>query len=193
MPCAKRRNGKTAVICENRDDFGNDTKALNDGISRMENSICNVRYMTMDDLPQVASIERKIFTRPWTEEGFGAALAMKENIYLVAVPEESGEIIGYCGMYVSPGEGEIVNVAVDPCFRRRGAAQALLDYLIRESTRRGVTRWILEVRVSNKGAIALYERMGFESLGIRRGFYESPREDALIMAREKRAETGPVT
>jgi ribosomal-protein-alanine N-acetyltransferase len=95
-----------------------------------------------------------------------------------------GDIVGYCGMYTTPGEGEIVNVAVHPAFRRRGIARRLLKRLLEEGRDAQVERFILEVRRSNENAVALYEGLGFQTLGIRPGFYEHPREDALIMCRE---------
>jgi len=143
---------------------------------------CIIRFMEDRDLPQIAAIERGIFTTPWSEEGFRAAIQMPDNIYLTA-EQDPGKVVGYCGMYVSPGEGEIVNVAVAPGSRRRGIAKRLLTCLLSESAKRGIHSCLLEVRKSNAGAIALYEKMGFKSLGIRKNFYESPREDALIMAR----------
>ena len=88
---------------------------------------------------------------------------------------------GYIGMYLSLGEGEITNVAVAPEFRRRGIADALLTEIKREAAECGVTSLVLEVRVSNQNAICLYEKHGFVSCGVRKGFYEQPKEDAFLM------------
>ena len=146
-----------------------------------------VRYMEERDLPQVASIEKIIFSQPWSEEGFGAALSMPDNLYVTAVedggksPDAGETVIGYCGLYASFEEGEIVNVAVHPDYRRHKAAQKMLRFLIREGMQKGLKRFILEVRAGNLAAIRLYETLGFESLGIRKRFYEAPVEDALIM------------
>ena len=146
-----------------------------------------VRPMEERDLPQVASIEKLIFSRPWSREGFGAALSMPDNLYVVAVEEgerngDPGEtVIGYCGLYASFDEGEIVNVAVHPDHRRQKAAQKMLRCLIMEGTKRGLERFILEVRAGNLAAVRLYETLGFVKLGVRKHFYEAPTEDALIM------------
>ena len=93
--------------------------------------------------------------------------------------------MGYIGMIASIDEGEITNVAVAAKSRRLGVGEALLNAVRQEATRRGLVRIVLEVRVSNAPAIGLYEKMGFSSLGIRRNFYDFPREDALIMALEE--------
>ena len=125
-----------------------------------------IRSMRAEDAAKVASLEAEIFSQPWSENAFWDSLCLPDTIFLVA--EESGVIQGYIGMYLAADEGEITNVAVDPACRRRGIGEGLLTE-------------ILEVRVSNEGAIRLYEKQGFSSVGIRRGFYEFPREDARIM------------
>lgn len=146
-----------------------------------------VRYMEERDIPQVALIEKIIFSQPWSEEGFGRALSMPDNLYVTAV-EDGGKsggagetVIGYCGLYASFDEGEIVNVAVHPDYRRHKAAQKMLRFLIREGMQKGLKRFVLEVRAGNLAAIRLYETLGFVRLGIRKRFYEAPVEDALIM------------
>lgn len=111
--------------------------------------------------------------------GFFDALALSDTVFLVA--EEENRILGYIGMYLSVDEGEITNVAVDPGARRLGVGQALLLQMKREARQRAVGRLVLEVRVSNASAIALYEKNGFSVAGVRKGFYERPKEDAYIM------------
>ena len=93
----------------------------------------------------------------------------------------SGVIQGYIGMYLAADEGEITNVAVDPACRRRGIGEGLLTEMKKRAADHKIARIVLEVRVSNEGAIRLYEKQGFSSVGIRRGFYELPKEDARIM------------
>lgn len=138
-----------------------------------------VRKMRQQDLEEVSALEARIFSMPWSREGFAASLAMENNIFLVA--EEEGQILGYCGMIVSVDEGEITNVAVAPEARRKGIGDALIQEIIHQSDEHGVCRIVLEVRVSNVGAIHLYEKHQFVSVGIRKGFYEKPKEDAYIM------------
>lgn len=138
-----------------------------------------VRKMQRKDAEAVGALEQEIFSRPWSSQGFIDALNMRNTVFLVA--EEEGRIIGYTGMYLSMEEGEITNVAVAETQRRRGVGGLLLKQIKNEAELRSVTRIILEVRVSNDSAIRLYERNGFQKRGIRRGFYDLPKEDACIM------------
>lgn len=138
-----------------------------------------VRAMRSGDVPAVAELEAQIFSQPWSAQGFLDALALSDTVFLVA--EEENRILGYIGMYLAVDEGEITNVAVDPNARRRGVGQELLLQIKREAKQRAVGRLVLEVRVSNEGAIALYEKNGFSVAGVRKGFYECPKEDAYIM------------
>jgi len=114
---------------------------------------------------------------------FAAELRKPSSIALGAYLEE-GELVGYAFVSRYVDAWHVMNVAVSPAFRRRGIASTLLERLFEVTAsdpRRGYT---LEVRVSNAEAIRLYERLGFESRGIRRGYYTDNREDALIMWRE---------
>jgi len=138
-----------------------------------------VRRMTREDCAKVAQLEKRIFSQPWSEQGFLDAIAMEQNIFLVA--EEDGEICGYIGMYQSLDEGEITNVAVSPEQRKSGIGWELMQTAIMESKKQGITQIVLEVRVSNEPAIRLYEKCGFVNWGIRKGFYDFPKEDAYIM------------
>ncbi len=138
-----------------------------------------VRPMEEQDLSQVAAIEQEAFSTPWSLQSFRDSLGLPHAIFLIA--EYEGEIAGYCGCYQSIEEGEITNVAVKRDFRRRGIARTLLEKLFRECRSRGIGSILLEVRAGNRAAIGLYESLGFEQAGIRRNFYEKPREDAVIM------------
>ena len=141
-----------------------------------------VRCMRKEDVEQVASIEQVLFSKPWSKKDFLDALAKEENIYLVA--EEQERILGYCGVWGVAGEGQITNVAVRKEYQGRGIATALFTYLFEEGSRKQLYAYTLEVRVSNQKAIGLYEKLGFFSKGIRKDFFELPREDAVIMWKE---------
>ena len=91
-----------------------------------------------------------------------------------------GVFAGHVGMLCVLDEGQICNLAVAPAFRRMGVGSALLDALKTEAARRGLAVLMLEVRASNTAAQALYEKSGFERVGVRRGFYANPREDAFL-------------
>ncbi|WP_193726010.1 ribosomal protein S18-alanine N-acetyltransferase [Anaerosacchariphilus polymeriproducens] len=135
--------------------------------------------MQEEDLEQVADIERKIFSLPWSKNAFYESMIRKDTIYLVA--KEGQNVVGYSGIYGSFEDGEITNVAVEPAYRRQKVGKQLIEKLQEEAKKLGVTRFFLEVRESNKGAIELYKALGFKVEGIRKGFYEKPKEDALIM------------
>ena len=138
-----------------------------------------VRRMTQADCVKAAQLEKEIFTRPWSEQGFLDAISMEQNIFLVA--EDAGEICGYIGMYQALDEGEITNVAVSPEKRNAGIGWKLMQAALETAKEQGISRVVLEVRVSNASAIHLYEKCGFANCGIRKGFYDFPKEDAYIM------------
>lgn len=138
-----------------------------------------VRTMRQQDVEEVAALEREIFSQPWSAAGFLDALKLDNTVFLAA--EEHGYIVGYIGMYLSMEEGEITNVAVAPHERRRGIGRMLLDEIKKEADAHSVEKIVLEVRKSNDSAIRLYEQSGFKIRGVRKGFYEFPKEDAYIM------------
>lgn len=147
-----------------------------------------IRRMEKRDLLQVEAIETALFSDAWSEQGFEDTLNSPYVISLVAIDEAEDTILGYIIMYVSFEEGEISNVAVAKSAQNRGIGSALMQAILEKGLEESVTRFILEVRVSNTPAIALYNKFEFTEIGIRRGFYEKPREDALIMIREKETE-----
>lgn len=138
-----------------------------------------IRPMTEKDCAAAAELEKTIFSQPWSEQGFCDAIAMGQNIFLAA--EEEGEICGYIGMYRSLEEGEITNVAVAPGKRNTGIGGLLLQAVLDAAKQQGIVQIVLEVRVSNAPAIHLYEKHGFIKCGVRKGFYDFPKEDAYIM------------
>lgn len=138
-----------------------------------------IRRMEERDLPQVAAIERSCFTQPWSEQGFRDSITLDCTLFLVA--EENEQIAGYIGMYVSFEEGEITNVAVAPDVRGKGIGQSLVQKMKEIGREKDLERIILEVRMSNDSAIHVYENQGFTDAGIRKNFYEKPKEDARIM------------
>ena len=135
--------------------------------------------MQEKDLKRVTEIERENFSVPWSEEGFRSSLHQNEYLFLTVVAE--GEVAGYCGLLQSFDEADITNVAVDKRFRRQGIGYLMLTRLMELGRERGIERYTLEVRAGNEPAIALYEKLGFASVGIRKGFYSMPKEDAVIM------------
>ncbi|MBO4461471.1 MAG: ribosomal protein S18-alanine N-acetyltransferase [Lachnospiraceae bacterium] len=138
-----------------------------------------IREMNTEDLAVVSEIEKMCFTMPWSRDGFEAALSMQGNVFIVY--EKNDEILGYCGYYGVLDEAEITNVAVHPDMRNRGIGRDMVSALLSKANKAGIKRVLLEVRESNDPAIHLYEELGFKKLGIRRDFYEQPRENAYIM------------
>ena len=133
-------------------------------------------------IPGIAELERKCFSRPWSEDALRGELE-NENAHFVAAVDETGRVIGYAGLQCILDEGYIDNVAVDPDFRRQGVAGALLEEFLRLGGEQ-LAFLTLEVRSSNAPAIALYQKYGFVQAGLRRNYYDAPREDALIMTKE---------
>jgi [ribosomal protein S18]-alanine N-acetyltransferase len=141
-----------------------------------------IRRLRTIDLEQVEQIERRSYPTPWSRSMFAGELEKSSSICLGAFLGE--RLAGYMIISRYVDAWHVMNIAVDPEFRRRGIATLLLERLFEvtdDAVRRGYT---LEVRVSNGDAIRLYERMGFRSRGIRRGYYTDNREDALIMWRD---------
>jgi ribosomal-protein-alanine N-acetyltransferase len=144
-----------------------------------------IRPLDLANLDAIEKIEQRAYPTPWSRSMFASELAKPTSICLGAF--ENDRLVGYTinSRYVDAWH--IMNVAVDPDYQHRGIATALLTRLFELTAgdeRRGYT---LEVRVSNQDAIDLYEKLGFESRGIRRGYYTDNREDALIMWRESRS------
>ena len=126
-----------------------------------------------------AFIEAQSFSLPWSRAMILAELDSPRAVYFAA--EENGTLLGYAGMQTVLDEGYITNVATAPCARRRGVASLLLSALRDKAALRKLSFLTLEVRPSNEAAIALYNKHGFQPAGRRRGYYEKPKEDALIM------------
>lgn len=138
-----------------------------------------IRRMEHTDAEAVSIMEGEIFSQPWSCQGFLDAIDKDNVIFLVA--EIEGRLVGYCGLYCALDEGEITNVAVGKEFRNCGIGKQLMQRLLLEAKKADITNIILEVRRSNEGAIHLYESLGFTIQGIRKGFYEFPKEDGYVM------------
>ena len=132
--------------------------------------------------PQIAALEKECFSAPWSEQLLSDALFDPQASFIVADDGE-GNILGYAGLHAVLDEGYIDNIAVVPDARRHGVASALLDVFCRFGAV-NLAFLTLEVRASNAAAIGLYEKHGFQRAGLRPGYYQKPREDAVIMTRE---------
>ena len=144
----------------------------------------NVELRALDalDLDAVERIERESYPTPWSRSMFAAELAKPSSLCLGAYADDA-ELAGYLIVSRYVDAWHVMNLAIDVSYRRRGIASALLERLFRVTTDDAQCGYTLEVRVSNTDAIRLYERLGFEPRGVRRGYYTDNREDALIMWR----------
>jgi ribosomal-protein-alanine N-acetyltransferase len=146
-----------------------------------------IEPMRAEDLQAVLAIEHASFSLPWTEDMFLRDLERDDLAeILVARWADAGEralIAGFLSYWVVQDEMHINNLAVDPRWRRRGIAMALLAASLDRARARGARQAFLEVRASNGAAQALYRRAGFQTAGIRRRYYSHPVEDAVIMRR----------
>lgn len=135
--------------------------------------------MTAADLDRVLDIERASFGDPWSRAGFEDCLEQPYAVMLAARRQD--RVIGYCCLYHMLDEGEIINVAIAPEERGQGVGLQMLEALLKTGKARGITRFLLDVRLSNTAAQRLYEKAGFMILARQKNFYQSPTEDAWLM------------
>lgn len=139
-----------------------------------------IRRMCQEDAEAVAVLEKMNFSVPWSKQSIREAAAREDNIYVVA--EEDGEILGYAGAWGVFGEADITNVCVRTESRKKGIGTKLMHFLMEEGKKRNIRTFFLEVRESNAAAILLYEKIGFQKVGVRRNFYEKPVENGIVMS-----------
>lgn len=138
--------------------------------------------MNESHVAQVATLEKICFADPWSETSVASELKNPLSCWLVA--EEDGVVAGYVGSQTVIDESDMMNVAVHPDYRRKGIAEALVMELVEALKKRESRCLTLEVRASNEPAKALYEKLGFEQVGLRKNYYRNPKEDALILRKE---------
>ncbi len=138
-----------------------------------------IRPVSLADVPAIAELEQLCFSDPWTAAGIRETIQYETARTFVA--QESGLIVGYVMARISGSEGEILDLAVRPEWRRRGIARRLLEALWGVLQSDGVREIYLEVRESNRAAIELYRAHGFRPVGLRPRYYRNPPEDALVL------------
>ena len=141
-----------------------------------------IRPMHELDVPVVVAIERSAYQFPWSEGIFRDCLRVG---YVCRVVESGSDIAGYGIMSIGAGEAHVLNVCVREEYRRRGLARRVLLYLLERARGAGMYEAFLEVRPSNLTATRLYNSLGFQQVGIRRGYYQAThgREDAVVLRR----------
>ena len=135
--------------------------------------------MTQSHVAAIAGLEKLCFSDPWSESSIATELSCRLSCWLVAMEGET--LVGYVGSQTVIDESDMMNIAVHPDFRRRGIAEALVAGLEEQLRQRGSKALTLEVRDSNAPAIALYEKLGFTQVGLRKNYYRNPKEDARIL------------
>jgi [ribosomal protein S18]-alanine N-acetyltransferase len=139
-----------------------------------------LRPMIEADIAEVAAIEKASYAFPWSEGIFRDCVRVG---YTCRALDLAGQVIGYGVLSLGAGEAHILNICVRNEFRSLGFGRRLLEHLLERSAAAGVHEAFLEVRPSNLAAIRLYQRLGFQQIGIRRGYYQAPdgREDAIVL------------
>lgn len=138
------------------------------------------RKGTKEDIHQITELEAKTFSDAWTEKSVQETFEQSQAFVTVAVVNE--RIVGYCIIYYVLDEAEIARIAICDDMRRQGIGKALLDYTCECCLEKKIARLLLDVRESNEGAISFYEKFGFQTDGIRKNFYELPKEHAVLMS-----------
>jgi ribosomal-protein-alanine N-acetyltransferase len=131
-------------------------------------------------LRSVLRIESQVYPRPWSLSLFLSELALRTSRYYL-VARVDATVVGYAGLMFTGEDAHVTTIAVDPALHRSKIGTRLLAALAREAVRRGARNLTLEVRVSNRGAQALYASFGFKPAGVRKNYYVETSEDALVM------------
>ena len=150
-------------------------------LHKIISSNTSVEPMKSEHISEIAEIESRCFSMPWTEKSLSDELDNENAHFLSAVFD--GKVIGYVGVIEICGEADITNVAVLSEYRRCGIGEMLMKEAENGAIERNCENITLEVRVSNTAAISLYNKSGYKQAGIRKGFYEKPKEDALLMTK----------
>ena len=153
----------------------------------MENNILSVKIerMTKENLDEVVEIEKLVHPdHHWSKESFLNEIQNKLANYFCIIDTQTNKILGFAGFWEILEEAHITSISIHPDYRRLGLATILLKHIVKRCYKKMIKYITLEVRVSNFGAIALYEKFGFKSVGRRKKYYQDNNEDALIMFTE---------
>jgi ribosomal-protein-alanine N-acetyltransferase len=146
--------------------------------------------MVAEDVAHVARLEKESFSTPWSARTFRTLLT-RPGAELWVAEHASGGVIGYYVLWCIQDQGELANIAVAARYRGLRIGARLLDHALEIAAARGVASVYLEVRVSNAQARALYESRDFEQIGVRRNYYDRPREDACVLMTRVGADSAP--
>ena len=140
------------------------------------------------DIDAIVELESESFTNPWSRETLVWELRNSDVTRAYLLRDGEGRVAAFCVCWVIFDELHINTLAVSPRDRRRGVATSLLRHVMADAAAAGATKATLEVRASNDAALGLYQRLGFQVAGTRRGYYAKPQEDALILWRQTLAD-----
>ena len=142
-----------------------------------------IRKMQLADLPEVLRNERRGYTHPWSEGIFKDCLKGKHECWLLVYCDRT---IGHGILSVAAGESHLLNVCIHPECQGHGFGRTLVEHLMERASARQASTIFLEVRPSNVAAYQLYEKLGFNEVGIRENYYPAfrGREDAIVLAKE---------
>ena len=142
-----------------------------------------IKPMNESHVAQVAAMEKLCFgAAAWSERSVASELNNDLALWLVA--EDCDAVVGYVGSQTVLGWTDMMNIAVHPDYRRQGIAEGLVEKLVNALKANQAENLTLEVRASNQPAISLYEKLGFQQVGLRKNYYHNPKEDALILRKE---------
>jgi len=133
-------------------------------------------------LSEIAQLEREIFPDPWSEHLLARKMEDPSTIFCVA--EHEGQVKGYAILQLIHPEAELINIAVAPTARQQGLGRKLLETILHKTAAKQIETIHLEVRESNQAAIHLYRALGFQPVGLRKHYYENPREHAVLMTHQ---------
>jgi len=140
-----------------------------------------IQEMSLEDIPAVLEIDQVSFSNPWPERSYRYELTDNPAAQLFVAKLSDGTIVGYLGYWLIGDEVHISTFAVHPEYRMHGIGEDLLRYALSAASDKGADVATLEVRESNDPAIALYEKLGFDEVGSRNGYYRDNKEDAILM------------
>ncbi|WP_369408901.1 ribosomal protein S18-alanine N-acetyltransferase [endosymbiont of Lamellibrachia barhami] len=149
--------------------------------AQLDEPLLNLRLMAQSDLDEVLALEELVYEHPWSMGIFRDCLRSGYSCWALSLNER---IIGYGVMSVVLDECHLLNICVHPEYQGLGLGRKIADRLLKLARQRGADTAFLEVRISNRSALKLYERIGFCEVGLRRGYYPAAkgREDAMVMA-----------
>lgn len=139
------------------------------------------RNITETDIQNVATMEANVFSDAWTAQSIWETFCQSQAF--IAIAEMEGQLAGYCIVYYVMDEAEIARIAVGEKIRRQGVGRGLLDYVCACCKEKKIERLLLDVRENNVGARAFYQQYGFTEDGIRKNFYDQPKENAVLMSK----------